>query len=411
MKKQVIRMTQNGLQRLISESVRRILKEAEKPYGITGYNYKGEPKKGHERKRGDYEPIETPLTTTDYGQPHLGVKYKGYKVPGVENREHTNLNDCTETIRRIYTIKDDSKREMALQYLYMDLKDDALRYGKRIYEAVCARYITYDMFDEAELESFLLKMLNMCLGIEKGESGTAIAFNPNMEDVSFKTYFAQKIAGNLRNIIDEKKKRTFYKITKYEADKMMLKRLPKREFNKIVDDIRSRYEIKELKPGTYDSLEDMEYTTNGIVTNDNHGEMMKEANRLAIEKAWELNPDNTFNSFAEIQTRQIPDIFRVKKSGTPEKDDRFIINKSDDLDDPTKGKYNYYTTISKKPSMDTDSLDDLSKTLGNDLSMSSEPEYGEKTLGIKKQGKSERQYASEAINRIVRKVLTEMRKK
>lgn len=398
MKKQVIRMTQNGLQRLISESVRRILKEAEKPYGITDYT-------------DDHKPVETPLTTTDYGQPHLGVKYRGYKVPGVEKREHTNLNDCTEAIRRIYTIKDVRKREMALQYLYMDLKDDALRYGKRIYEAVCARYMTYDMFDDAELESFLLKMLNMCLGIEKGESGTAIAFNPNMEDVSFKTYFAQKIAGNLRNIINEKKKRTFYKITKYEADKMMLKRLPKREFNKIVDDIRSKYEIKELKPGTYDSLEDMEYTTNGVVTNEKHAEMMKKANRLAIEKVWELNPDNTFNSFAEIQTRQIPDVFRVKKSGTPEKDDRFIINKSDDLDDPNKGEYNYYTTIAKKPPMNTDSLDDLTKTLGNDLSMSSAPDYDDKTLGIEDLGKSDEELAFESINRIVRKVLLEMRKK
>lgn len=398
MKKQVIRMTQNGLQRLINESVRRILKEAEKPYGITDYTI-------------DHKPVETPLTTTDYGQPHLGVKYKGYKVPGVEKREHTNLNDCTDTIRRIYTIKDASKREMALQYLYMDLKDDALRYGKRIYEAVCARYMTYDMFDEAELESFLLKMLNMCLGIEKGESGKAIAFNPNMEDVSFKTYFAQKIAGNLRNIIDEKKKRTFYKITKYEADKMMLKRLPKREFNKIIADIRDEYVKKELKSGTYDSLDNMEYTTDGTITSEKHNEMMRDASRLAVEKVWELYPDRTFNSFAEIQTRQIPDVFRVKKGSETENDDRFIINKSDDLDDPNKGKYNYYTTIAKNPPMNTDSLDDLSKTLGNDLSISSEPDYDDKTLGIKKQGKSERQYAFEAINRIVRKVLTEMRKK
>ena len=401
MKKQVIKMTQNGLQKLISESVRRMLKEAEKRTGVNDY---------YTDDKGVQKPVRGSFNG-DFSQ--LGVEYDPFDVPGVKNREHTNLNDCTDTIRSIYNIKDARKREMAFQYLYMDLKDEALRYGKRIYDAVCARYNAYDILDESELESFLLKILNICLGIEKGEDEFDVAFNPNMEDVSFKTYYAQKISGRMRKIIKNLKKRTFYKITKYEADKMMLKRFPSKEYNKIVERIRNNYVKKEIKPGTYNSLDDIEYTTDGTITNEKHKEMMRDVTKLAMNKVWELSPERTFNSFFEIQSRQIPDVFRVKKSTTPENDDRFNINKSDDLDDPTKGDYDYYTTISKKPSNDTFSMNNLSKTLGDELSLlGSTPNYDNNSLDIKQPGESDMVYSTnEAINRIVRKVLLEMRKK
>lgn len=438
MKKQVIKMTQNGLQKLISESVRRILKEAEKATGVIGYEedlpdgwvkytddngktsyfdedyneyIKTYTNNGQERlvpvsdfgntefgdwshrgnmgKKATYKPIKGSLKPGDFSQ--LDTEYSPYAVPSVKNREHTNLDDCTDTIRRIHTIKDPHKREMALQYLYMDLKKDVLRYGKGIYMNICAeKAVPESLINSEELESLILRALNISLGIEENKYGTTKMFNPNKLNIPFKVYISKKIEGVLRNYIGERKKRLFTKVEKDEADALIFNELTlPAEKSDLLLDVKERDEFLNK---------------------------VRKNRAEAADEAWDiLAPERTFMSFEDIPFNGIPNVFRVltiNNENRPEIPGKKYKNYSTTLSiDQQSGlslsndNYTYYVPI------ETDEFADMSdETLANTLA-DNVSSYDYLELPVQKVGKSDKQVASESINRIVRKVLMEMRKK